>query len=182
MATIDHIPVPKSGDYKELRKWFEAVSRRLNVLDAHCSNSDGSPNVSNVGFDIATSIGSSYESVGPTGAGATNTWTALNVVPIDAHWIEVAFYGYLERTAGADALALATVFARAHGASTSAENDTTRMLYLQCYGGTTIPAYDRYVITKKIPVTRCVFDLEMLTQDSTAVYIDAYLVGYGYNK
>lgn len=40
-------------------------------------------------FDIDGAIGAAWESVGPTGSGATNIWTALDSVPTGAKWVEV---------------------------------------------------------------------------------------------
>ncbi len=39
------------------------------------------------GFDIDAVIGATFESVGPTGSGATNIWTEMNVIPITASYV-----------------------------------------------------------------------------------------------
>jgi hypothetical protein len=62
---------------------------------------DGAPDMSAVVFNLAANIGNGgWESVGPTGSGATNTWTALDLVPSGSNWVEIS--GILDCTAYLD--------------------------------------------------------------------------------
>lgn len=47
---------------------------------------------SGTGFDVVANIGSSFETIGKTGSGATNIWTALDAVPSTAKAIILKIY------------------------------------------------------------------------------------------
>lgn len=67
-------------------------------------------------FDVDASIGAAWESVGPTGSGATNIWTALDAVPTGAKWIEVKIEIFANTMTSFSTSAL---YARRGGSSTS---------------------------------------------------------------
>jgi hypothetical protein len=52
---------------------------------------DGAPDMSSVVFDVDANVANGgWESVGPSGSGATNTWTAMNSVPNGSTWVELS--------------------------------------------------------------------------------------------
>lgn len=58
------------------------------------NNADGAPYVAAPTLDVVTDLVSGViESVGPTGSGADNIWTALDSVPLGVDWIEVTLRG-----------------------------------------------------------------------------------------
>ncbi len=79
-------------------------------------NESGSNSTS---FNVVTAITeSTFESVGPTGASATNTWTAMDDIPAGARIAIVGFL-YVYDPTSADTISGLKVYARATGNSTA---------------------------------------------------------------
>jgi hypothetical protein len=58
--------------------------------DVFATNGDGYPVVSTTSLNVSSALTiNTWESVGPTGSGANNVWTALDVLPSGVKWIEV---------------------------------------------------------------------------------------------
>lgn len=74
-------------------------------------------------FDVDVSMtAATWESIGPTGSGATNIWTPMDSIPLSAKWIKLKAYLYFNTSAGAQTISL-------HGRATGSVigfNDTTR--------------------------------------------------------
>lgn len=69
-------------------------------------------------FDIDAVIGGAWESIGPTGSGATNIWTALDALPASTPWVEVTLW-----MAGSGS-GLGRIYARKTGASSTNDIST----------------------------------------------------------
>lgn len=149
------------------------------------NHSTGEPNISNTLFDIGSNIGAAWESVGPTGSGATNIWTALDSVPVDADWIEVRIYSEYNLV-GDTASAVFTdhVYARADGSSAAVSSDTEVMYHSATSSSSGGGDYGS-TINVKIPIAAGVlFDLyaTLATLGGTSARnLVMYLTGYGYN-
>lgn len=129
-------------------------------------------------FDVATNIGAAWESVGPTGSGATNIWTALDVLPSTAKWVEIGIYLGIGR-------ALVTgvssnLYARAGGSAVAANNYTRAATAQSSDTNNTGPNVYTYT-TKKIPVdSSIIFDLyHDFTASPNTHLAEIYLVGFG---
>lgn len=87
---------------------------------------EDTPQSTATGFDIATNIAAAWESVGPTGSGATNIWTDLNSVPATAKAIIVFVRGSVDDGAAASAIRTAqySLYARKNGSSAANGNAT----------------------------------------------------------
>lgn len=69
-------------------------------------------------FDIATNIGATFETVGPTGSGATNIWAALDDLPSGAVAVTITLPMALTGGTTGDAYDF-LIYARAAGSSTA---------------------------------------------------------------
>lgn len=52
------------------------------------------------GFDVDSVIGAAWESVGPTGSGATNIWADMDIIPPGAKWVEFKIRNLADNTGG----------------------------------------------------------------------------------
>lgn len=156
----------------------------LGVVEApvFVSNANGNPNLSDTPFDIASSLANvTWESIGPTGSGANNIWTALDSLPSDITWIKIRVKNYV-RDVNTSSLIKCLIYARKNGSSqavseanqiseASFQNDLAAGEYSQ----------DTNIVEATIPVNNRTFDLYIdngvFPEMQTAV---AYLVGYGY--
>lgn len=83
------------------------------ALGVSVNNSNGNPNISDTILDVVTDVTEdAWESVGPTGSGATNIWTALDSAPANTSHIRVRAIIY-----GVDC------WVRKHGGTQSTGND-----------------------------------------------------------
>lgn len=156
-----------------------STTKRVAPAGTFASNSNGNPNVSDTGFSVTANITeNTWESVGPTGSGADNIWTALDNVPIDADWIEIS--GYISGTDGAATSELSShLNGRKNGGSENAAPDN-RCGAIGDHSDASGNAYTLSDFTKKIPVNSCIFDLLYQSTFTTDIII-IYLSGWGFN-
>lgn len=152
------------------------------IMATHVSAADGGPYFSSTIFDVAAVIGTAWESVGPTGSGATNIWTALDTVPTDVDWIEVKITMQIFGTATASTLYSAVTYARKNGSSVGIGGSTKVCEAYIMSDSSTGDAYDWESVVIKIPVSSRTFDLYLGTSlGTTSLSTYLYLTGYGYN-
>lgn len=61
----------------------------LSIIERYATDAS-SPVISTISFDVTTSLAANqWESIGPTGSGADNIWTALDDIPESANYIEI---------------------------------------------------------------------------------------------
>lgn len=151
-------------------------------VPTHVNIANGAPQVSATVFQPQSSITeSSWESVGPTGSGADNTWTALDGLPTDVDWIEVRIDTNATSSSGtANTNRSQDVYARDDG-STQAANANTRISRIGSRNDGSGNGIAYGTCTHKIPVTSRVFDMTWASNFDTSDAIFVYLVGYGYN-
>lgn len=104
-----------------------STTRRVAPAGTFVDNSNGSPTVSSTAFTVSTSVTEdTWESVGPTGGGADNTWTALDSVPSDADWIELkaSVIGTNSSSGTPGDTVTLFVYARKEGSAATAGNTT----------------------------------------------------------
>jgi hypothetical protein len=133
-------------------------------------------------FDIDSSVvETAWESVGPTGAGADNTWTALDSVDADADWIQVRIACESSDSASsAGALRTTRIYARGGDGSQGVGpiNQIHKHAYYNDASGN--GAYMGQN-TVKIPVdSNIVFDVNW-TSSCESLDADLYLIGWGFN-
>ena len=146
------------------------------------SNANGNPNISDTNIVITSVIvASTWESVGPTGSGADNIWTALNSVPADADWIEVFLYVSVVKNTGTQGDGSLHVFARKYGSAEALDVNKNSIGIVYCRGGTTTPGTAGIMTTAKIPVVSGVFDIRYLNTTADSVSSHMRLSGYGHN-
>lgn len=129
-------------------------------------------------FDIDANIGTAFESVGPTGSGATNIWTALNVVPLDAKFIKVKIITTLAGATNGDTYQ-AIVSARKTGSS-AALAANQRIAFAAFLNRTGASEFDANVNSELVPVDSSNrFDL-YFTESGTSPNAGCtmYLVGW----
>ena len=85
-------------------------------------------------------IGSTWETIGPTGAGGDNTWTTLSELPLDANYAIIGVFMDAERTSGADDIISISVLNRAIGSTETNADRITIIKEISSPGGTTIDA------------------------------------------
>lgn len=145
------------------------------------NNADGSPNISSTQFNAPVSLTAGvWESVGPTGSGKTNIWTALDSVNSAADWIEVrlTMYGYSAATA--NTLYGSTLYARENGSSVAVAT-SNNIGKLNHYTNSSGNNTSQTIASIKIPVSSRSFDLHW-TSTMTADTMQLYITGYGYNS
>lgn len=157
----------------------------LNTLTAtFVDEATGTPNISTTTFDVATNVTkTTWESVGPTGGGKTNTWTALDSVAASADWIEVKIRHISSSTSDTtDTQRASQVYVRENGSS-AAQNSITEISYAGAYttstGGNAVASGGTH--PHKIPVSSRSFDVTWNSTFVTGDTIELYLVGYGFN-
>lgn len=145
------------------------------------NNANGAPIISVTTFQISTNITETvWESVGPTGGGADNTWTALDDVPTDADWIEVRIVHDHTETAGtAHQPQNCTIWGRAEGSLIS--GDSTKLGYVYSQNDASGDSQPQHVNIFKIPVNSRQIELYWSSSFNVSDSMLMYLTGYGYN-
>lgn len=130
-------------------------------------------------FDIDAVIGAAWESIGPTGSGATNIWTAMNDIPGGAKFALVKVINHSQGGTNGDSY-FATIHARKTGDATAVGN-TTNISTTFCINRSGSSEADRNTIVVPIPIdTSRRFDLYVETGGtSISLILNAYLVGWG---
>lgn len=150
-------------------------------------DSGGYPISSQTAFNVHTQVTEmvgattyNYESVGPTGSGADNIWTALDGLPSSINWIELRVL--YEGASSADTASVSrTILAGFVKNGTAASGSTSLMVYGQAYTDASGNGKTSGVSVFKVPVASKVFDVSWYSSFSTLSTISLYLSGYGYN-
>ena len=140
---------------------------------------DGDTVISTTYIDVHSVVTqSTWESVGPTGSGADNIWTALDSVPDGMDWIELSGYMNCGDTSGTSADI--TVYARENG--TTPTLDSRCLLATAAIGvGGASSVSTTISFCRKVPVTSGkLFDLYWV-RTGDAQLIRTYITGYGVN-
>lgn len=145
------------------------------------TNVNGNPNISDTPFDVdGAGIGMTFESVGPTGSGATHIWSAMNTVPTGASWISVKVYLY-GLTSESDSGAIA-LYTRKNGSSQG--YDTKNLIAKLTAGfigsGVDMDGENLYFPILQINTTSRMFDLAYVGTFGQGNVADIYLTGYGW--
>ena len=145
--------------------------------------STGEPAISNTTYNFS-GLPFTWTSVGPTGSGASNIWTALDDVPVDADWIEIRMQHNCEDSlAGAGVKVTSKVFARTTGSSASA-GPATSISKLTGYEDSSGNNAMAVTVTHKINIDSSRrFDIQLdcipTTVGTTNCYL--FLTGWGFN-
>lgn len=128
-------------------------------------------------FDVDTVIGAAWESIGPTGSGATNIWTALDVLPASAKWVEIKIINVAYFASG---YCSSKIYARKTGSSfgISIATQISEAYFSQNTSATVTVTTTSNVSTVKIPVDSNIrFDLYLAATSGSTV--DISLIGFG---
>jgi hypothetical protein len=140
------------------------------------------PIMSTTSLDIDTSITeSAWESVGPTGSGANNIWTALDSLPSDVDWIEVKIVS--NHTSNADTAntsRTASLHSRNNG-SLATISAMSQISYLTSFTSAAGNCAASSVNIVKLNVLSRKFDLYWMSTFANTADFTAILTGYGYN-
>ena len=144
------------------------------------NDSGGDPSVSSTALAVDGLTVDTWVEIGPTAASPTTTWTALDSVPDDVDWIEVAAWLFGTESSVTN-LAL-YVFAKENGAASGPIPQNT-IAIARCDDGTSnnkdVQTMSRGI---KIPVDSQVQFMVRWTQSGAGTQdIDLYLTGYGWN-
>jgi hypothetical protein len=112
-----------------------------------------------------------WESIGPTGSGADNIWTALDNLPGDIDWIEVKLNTEITHTSATSSIVYAQKNQVSHFISDS---------YKLSHCNLVASGVQNDIVTQKIPVSSRKFDVYRNTGSGT-IYLTLALTGYGYN-
>jgi len=128
-------------------------------------------------FDVDAVISTAWESVGPTGSGATNIWTALDVVPNGAKWVELKISNLSEHSSSSTTTQL--IYGRKTGTSGAiAESRVISKASMRADGSTYAAAFD--LSTAKVPVDSLGrFDLYRNQSIGTGAAVLIFLIGWG---
>jgi len=150
-----------------------------NISPVFVNDSNGGPVVSETTVDFDAQEGLGWVSVGPTGSGATVTWTALDAVPLSADWLQLKVRWSVVRTGTTDMLV--TMSARKNGTSPSAE--AARIVYTLGAASVGGDATSGGVTYPKIQVDAAnIFEVGVTygTTPTTGFFV-GMLAGYGSN-
>ena len=127
-------------------------------------------------LDISTNISTTFETVGPTGAGATNTWTALDDLPTGAVGAIIKVRNNITGSTTSTNY-YSAVYARANGSGTAA-SARTAVSYTEFRNtdGTSTSSTD--IQTVIVPVdSNGIFEMAWANTSTTAG-VEAYLLGF----
>lgn len=160
---------------------FTAADREVGGAPTIANNANGNPNVSDTEFDVDAGITeTTWESIGPTGGGAVNIWTAMDSIASDADWIRVQINASANDGAGGTDLSL-LVYARKTG-STEAVGFDNRKLAAAQHSADDGDAYAISSVEATIPINaNGNFDMQW-DSNFTSQNIIMILSGWGYNK
>lgn len=144
---------------------------------------DGGPYISSTNFDIDANLtASTWESIGPTGSGATNIWTALDSVPAGVDWIELKII--MDARSTGDTASVQRVIrlnGRKNGGSVTSLTTTLlarQQTYLDSSGFGSVDS----ITIVKVPVdSSVIFEALWANSYNNLWHIDIYLTGCGYN-
>lgn len=128
-------------------------------------------------FDVDAVIGTAWESVGPTGSGATNIWTVLDIVPIGAKWVEIKIYNSAADSSGQTANQ--SLYGRKTGSSAAVVFGSAISYNSFTAGGATTATLVK-IDTIKLPVDASGrFDLYRTSIAGDSFSMQIYLIGWG---
>lgn len=141
---------------------------------------EGDTGADTTNFNVISSLTlNTWESVGPTGSGADNIWTALDSVLDNATYVILRARIYVYHTS---TVASARLHARKTGSSATASIFGVTHVAEAFAGATNATAVDARTVTEfKVPIDSSGrFDLYWdYTTAYTTITIDTYLVGFG---
>ena len=143
------------------------------------NNANGNPNVADNLFNVHSDlVDTAWETIGPTGSGADNIWSALNSVPVGVDWIDIRM---LLRVSGTGFQVDLDFYARKNGSSeiAGADNRIGQLVYAD---GNTSAKISEITMNARIPVDGdVVFDAQYAESHSGGAFISLILTGYGSN-
>jgi len=145
------------------------------------NNSDGTPNVSDTGNTITTTVASGViESIGPTGV-ATNDWAVLDALPLGIAWIELKIYADIRFTTSTTLTV--TVYGKAADSVETFDNFADALLHHKVTDAENAAKTAQLLSIAKVPVDSTnSFDIRWDTAGSPDTEtIDIFLSGYGWN-
>lgn len=150
-------------------------------IGTYVNASDGGPYISSTTFDVDASVTEdTWESVGPTGSGASNIWTGLDSVPLGVDWIEIKALSIVSNNAGSSTVINIWIRATGSAIGKTLANRVVDALTESPTSGAfhSIDAINNF----KAPVDSSNrFDVRWAdTGNSRFLYF--YLTGYGYNE
>jgi hypothetical protein len=179
---ITVLDVNGNGDVSGTFDIGAGTTRRVAPAGTFVNEANDQPVAVTGEFDIDSNVTeTAWESIGPTGSGADNTWTALNSVPADADWIQVRIACEAsDSSSTASALRTTRIYARGGDGSqgVSAINQIHKHGYYNDSSGNGVYMGQN---TVKIPVdSNIVFDVNW-TSSCESLDADLYLIGWGFN-
>jgi len=184
--TIDGATTYDLAQYESVEIQIDAAGTGWNSIgnrpqrSIHVNNSTGGCNVSEVELDLDALTPSTWIDVGPTGAGATNTWTGLDGVPLDANWVEIKIqWSYTKSLSSAMQV---SILARKNG-TTPTSNESRIVLHTGTNADASGTARSDGVSFVKVPLdTANIFEINVATTASpTTSAAFAMVAGYGWN-
>lgn len=127
-------------------------------------------------FSISGFIGAAWESIGPSGSGANNFWTAMNSIPTNAKFAELRIHNSCSDTSGA--AFTQKVYGRKTGSSeTIGAKTLISMVGIRATGSTA--TLDENMTTAKLPLdSNRRFDL-YFEAGGTSRSVTTNLIGFG---
>jgi hypothetical protein len=172
------LDVNGNGDISGTLNIGSGTTRKVTPGGTSVNNANGNPNISDTLFSIHGISASSWASIGPTGSGAGNIWTALDSVPADAAWIEIVIYGTCTDGAASSYL-YSNIYARKNGGAQAA--GTGQACFSSGdYSDGSGKAYDRKTTQRRIAVNSGVFDMYWNSTFTGNVF-NMVLVDWGFN-
>lgn len=148
------------------------------------TDASGYPSCSTTQFTLSTLAAfDTWYSIGPTGGGASYTWTALDLLPASPapDWIELSGEISYGTTAGyADSLYYGNVYARKNGTSLTATSDTA-ICGIQTISSASKSVYAKANFCRKVTISSRKFDLNKESGSSLTLNGNIFLTGWGYN-
>lgn len=149
------------------------------TLGTHVDQSSGSPVISETGLNAASTLTrETWESIGPTGSGATNIWTALDGVPSDVDWLDIR--ANMDVSAGTGTFVSLDFHVRETGSAIAA-GDENKIGRIGISSPNTGSHADRGIVNFKVPVNSLASFDAYWTSSGSTTNILMYLTGQGYN-
>ena len=153
-------------------------------LQHKVANTNGWPILgANTSFDVDAAIGAAWENIGPTGSGATNTWTALDEVPSGATHIKVKIRFLVQNTSTlSNASTMTANLYAVKGGGTQTTTNTTKVAECFKYGsGNTNTSYFK-TVERTIPIdSDRTFQMYYSVGNIDSSNIQMLLLGYEVN-
>lgn len=147
-----------------------------NYLKGHTAYLEDDVGADSTGFNVSGFVGAAWESLGPTGSGATNIWTALDSVPVGAKWVEIKLSHSCTDNGGVSFNQFLYARVTGSGSGISISNQISKV-GMRADGAGIIS--NSIQTTAKIPVDSSGrFDLYFVA-DGSSRSADMYLVGFG---